>query len=208
VTDHLARLWLATLERVVSRAAHEVKDALNGVSVNLEVVRSRAADPAAAKGERGVLPFAEAASSQFEVVTGRVEALLHLSRPAPEPADVAVTLRHLAALLVPAARTDGWQLRVTGHERAAPSSAPASAVRLALGSALLAFPGTGSVECRLETGSDTVVRFSHESAGAPSIDPAVASAVAPYAIRTERSDNDLILAFPGYPPSSPNGSTV
>jgi len=34
-------LWLDTLQRICTRAAHELKGALNGVSVNLEVVRSR-----------------------------------------------------------------------------------------------------------------------------------------------------------------------
>ena len=40
-------LWLLTLQRAVGRASHDVKDALNGVSVNVEVVRSRAARPEA-----------------------------------------------------------------------------------------------------------------------------------------------------------------
>ena len=43
-------LWLRTLEEVVNRAAHEVKDSLNGVSLNVEVVRSRADRPGAAEG--------------------------------------------------------------------------------------------------------------------------------------------------------------
>ena len=34
-------LWLDTLQRICTRVAHELKGALNGVSVNLEVVRSR-----------------------------------------------------------------------------------------------------------------------------------------------------------------------
>src|SRR5437762_998561 len=35
-------LWLAVQQEICGRAAHEIKGALNGVSVNLEVVRSRA----------------------------------------------------------------------------------------------------------------------------------------------------------------------
>ena len=36
-------LWLAMVQRLMGRAAHDVKDSLNGVAVNLEVIRSRAA---------------------------------------------------------------------------------------------------------------------------------------------------------------------
>ena len=63
-------LWPAALQRALARAAHDVKDALNGVSVNLEVVRSRASradTPASA-----VAPFAEAAAQQLERLTARL----------------------------------------------------------------------------------------------------------------------------------------
>ena len=38
-------LWLAVVQRLMGRASHDVKDSLNGVAVNLEVIRSRAARP-------------------------------------------------------------------------------------------------------------------------------------------------------------------
>jgi hypothetical protein len=41
--EHLSALWLATLQRVTDRVAHEIRNALNGVAVNVEVVRTRAA---------------------------------------------------------------------------------------------------------------------------------------------------------------------
>ena len=64
-------LWLRTLQTVVDRAAHEIKDALNGVSLNIEVVRSRSrrADVAAAD----LAEFATAAGSQFETLVERTE---------------------------------------------------------------------------------------------------------------------------------------
>jgi hypothetical protein len=34
-------LWLGVLQQISARAAHEMKGVLNGVAVNLEVVRSR-----------------------------------------------------------------------------------------------------------------------------------------------------------------------
>ena len=41
--EHLSALWLVTLQRLTDRTAHDIRNALNGVAVNLEVVRSRAA---------------------------------------------------------------------------------------------------------------------------------------------------------------------
>ena len=78
-------LWPAALQRALARAAHDVKDALNGVSVNLEVVRSRAsrADaPASA-----VAPFAEAAAQQLERLAALLDAVLALGRSERGPAD-------------------------------------------------------------------------------------------------------------------------
>ena len=60
-------LWLAALQRALDRAAHDVKDALNGVSVNLEVVRSRASRADAAAS--AVAPFADAAAHQLDRLT-------------------------------------------------------------------------------------------------------------------------------------------
>jgi len=200
VTD-LDALWLARLQQVVDLAAHEVKDALNGVVLNVEVTRSRAGNvelPAAAIG-----PFAEAASAQVETLAQRVESLLFLARSQRGQADVGVTLRHLARLLVPAARADGGQLVVEGEGQLAPTSAPPVAVRLALaagllavatpntrGSCVLAAPGAG------EGDSGAVVRFSHESAGACTMDPVTVAALAGHAVRIERSDKDLAVVFP------------
>lgn len=202
MTD-LDRLWLTTLEEVVGRAAHEVKDALNGVSINLEAVRSRVSR----KGSNveSVSGLADAAASQLEVVIARTEALLFLARPHRPPTtlpDVALTLRHLAALLVPAARSDGGSLEVEGYEKPVQTGAPAQAVRLALAAGLLGFGLKARGRCRLEGGNDEsgrepVVRFSHESAAACSLDPAVAQALAMHNIRTERSGPDLNLWFPG-----------
>jgi signal transduction histidine kinase len=202
VTD-LDRLWLSTLEEVVGRAAHEVKDALNGVSINVEAVRSRASR----KGSdvESVAGLAAAAANQLEVLTARTEALLFLARP-HRPAigspDIALTLRHLAALLVPAARSDGGSIQVEGYEKPVQTAAPAQAVRLALAAGLLGFGQKDRGRCSLEggnreSGQEPVVRFSHESAGTCSLDTVVAKAIAMHNIRAERSGPDLNLWFPG-----------
>src|SRR6266536_1097620 len=94
--EEVGALWLATLQRALARASHDVKDALNGLSVNLEVIRGRAAkagEPAASVGQ-----FADAAGQQLERLTTLIEAVLALGRPERDPVDVAVTLRRVATL--------------------------------------------------------------------------------------------------------------
>lgn len=192
-------LWLATLQEVVGRAAHEVKDALNGVSLNLEVIRSRAGRPETAAS--ALTSFATAAADQFELLAVRTEALLFLvrpHRPASGQPDVGLTLRHLGSLLVPATKSDGGTLEVTGAEHSVPSSAPAAAVRLVLAAGLMAVTRAGGASrCALERGAEIVVRFSHESAANCVLDPAIAAAVAEHNIRTQRSNGDLVIVFPG-----------
>jgi len=195
VTDSLDTLWLRTLEDVVNRAAHEVKDSLNGVSLNVEVVRSRAGR-AGASGD-GLASFATSAAEQLELLSTRAEAVLFLARPAREPADVAAVLRHLAALLTPAAKADGKRLVVDGYGRSAPTSAGAQATRLALAAGLLGLIREGSpARCTLECHGESVVRFSHESAATCSLESAVAAAVAQHKIHIDGSGSDLILRFP------------
>src|ERR1700737_4723121 len=87
-------LWLATLQRALARGSHDVKDALNGVSVNLEVIRSRAARPDTLASS--VAPFAGAAGQQLERLTTLIEAVLALGRAEREPADVGIALRRIA----------------------------------------------------------------------------------------------------------------
>lgn len=198
MTD-LDTLWLATLQEIVGRAAHELKDALNGVHLNLEALRSRSGRPGATMTD--IAGFATSAGDQMESLSARTESLLFLTRShgaASGPADVAVILKHLATLLVPATRADGGTLAVEGYQRLAPTAAPAQATRLALAVALLGLTKEGGTSrCRLEEGAEPVVRFSHESAATWSFDPAVARAVAKHQIRTERSGPDLLIVFPG-----------
>jgi hypothetical protein len=188
-------LWLRTLEDVANRAAHEVKDSLNGVSLNVEVVRSRASRP----GSDGqvLAAFATSASEQLELLTVRAEAILFLARPPREPADVALALKHLAALLIPAAKADGKRLVVDGYGRSAPTAARAQATRLALAAGLLALLRSDAAgRCSLDLDGETVVRFSHESAAACTLAHEVAAAIEHEHIRIEHTGSELILRFP------------
>jgi len=129
-------LWPAALQRALARAAHDVKDALNGVSVNLEVVRSRAGRPDAPAS--AVAPFAEAAAQQLERLTALLDAVLALGRSERGPADVGVTLRRVAALC--SASNASSDARVTVRDALvgdAHTSVATDAVRLALIAPLL-----------------------------------------------------------------------
>ena len=129
-------LWLAVLQRALGRAAHDVKDALNGVSVNLEVVRSRASRTDAAAST--VAPFAEAAAQQLERLTALLDAVLALGRSERGPVDVGITMRRVAALC--SASNAASDARVTVREALvddARTSVAIDAVRLALTAPLL-----------------------------------------------------------------------
>ncbi|HKH92743.1 MAG TPA: hypothetical protein VKA54_13135 [Gemmatimonadaceae bacterium] len=193
-------LWLAALQRALGRAAHDVKDALNGVSVNLEVVRSRAsrADaPASA-----VAPFADAAAQQLERLTTLLDAVLALSRSERAPADVGITLRRVAAVC--SASNASADARVTvrdGRIDDARTKVPGDAVRLALAMPLLdAVVGRKgetreAVVCELEGDDEAVVV--RLLADRPIAMPADAADVLRAAgVRWTESANDLSLIFP------------
>jgi len=193
-------LWLAALQRALGRAAHDVKDALNGVSVNLEVVRSRASRPEAPAS--AVAPFAEAAAQQLERLTALLDAVLALGRSDRAPADVAVTLRRVAALC--SASNSSADARVTVREAVvgdARTSVVADAVRLALVAPLLdAVAGRkgevrDAVVCELTgEGESLAVRL---LADRPIFMPADAADVLRAAgVRWTESANELSVVFP------------
>jgi len=141
-------LWLEMLQRLCGRLAHELKGALNGVSVNLEVVRSRCeqpSTPAAAVGK-----YANAASDQLGVVIAMTDALLALGRPERDTVDVGIVIRRIESLVGPAARADSRRLEVDpGVADLGPTSARGNAVRLAISAVLLgATAASAHVVCR------------------------------------------------------------
>jgi hypothetical protein len=140
LTDpRLAALWLHALQRLADRAAHELNNALNGVVVNLEVVRARTR-PGEDPGR--VVPFAEAAVEQAEGATALAGALLALVRtPRPgAPVDAAVVARQVETLLAPAVAHRGVRVWLEASDPAPVTgdpSPPPLAVRSAIALALL-----------------------------------------------------------------------
>lgn len=106
-----ATLWLACLARLADRAAHELKNPLNGLALNLEVVRSRSAR----LGVEGsaLTVYAVAAASELERTIPLIDALLSLARPSPFPVDLHTALRPLATLYEAIARAAGGSLQIS-----------------------------------------------------------------------------------------------
>ncbi len=172
----LAALWLDCYERLAAAAAHEVNNALNGVAMNLEVVRLRAAPGADAAR---VAPFAAAAAAEHEATVALAGALLALGRAARDGAavDVAAVLGHAAAVIGAVARHRGVAVRVGpagGALAGAPrTSAPARAVRLAVCAAVdaaAAAAGERAAPAGLPDGDPgRVVWCNVESSGGPTL---------------------------------------
>ena len=191
-------LWLDALQQVVGRAAHEIKGALNGVCVNLEVVRGRAANQATAPAF-GLTRFAEAAALQLDALVAMNEALLALARRPRDVADVLATASQLIALLAPVARADGYLLEIAGAPTngGGATSAPAAAVRLVLASAMLrALDRRTATTCRVDAADGMVIRVECADGSTIELDPPVAQAAADAGIRIEAGPGGLSLAFP------------
>jgi len=78
VTDDSARAKADALDvvrEIIRRAGHEIRNALNGVAVNVEVVRSRVAREG---GATEIASFAERAGAQIEEATALTNGLLSL----------------------------------------------------------------------------------------------------------------------------------
>jgi hypothetical protein len=198
-------LWLETLQQINGRASHEVKGALNGVAVNLEVVKSRAARSDAVAS--AVAPFASSASDQLELVIEIADALLQLGRAPREPVDVGATIRQLVAILGPAARSEGGSLRVEESAPGTPSTgvcARGNVVRLTIGAALLAAlrregqTRCCQVRCRVDVGEETVIvieRVDEAPAERLQFDPEIVVVATENCVRVQLEEQAISLAF-------------
>ncbi len=190
-------LWLATLQVICRRAAHEIKGALNGVSVNLEVVRSRASKPDALAWAVG--KYADAAADQLDAVIAMTESVLSLARETPSSPDLGVVVRRVLDLLSPVAKADGRQLQASGSlEDLGKTSAAGSAVRFAIGRCLLAaVDASHDARCSPDLASDgAVVRIESLDGATLSVDDDVVAAAASAGIRIQAVSSVISISFP------------
>jgi signal transduction histidine kinase len=200
--EDVGALWLQTLQRAVGRASHDVKDALNGVSVNLEVIRSRSARadaPASA-----VAQFGEAAAHQLERLTSLTEAVLALARADRQPADVGVTLRRVATLCdASASSADAAVVLVGEVTGSALTRVHGDVVRLAITAPLLEIVAGADrwqrateVTCTIGSDDDTICVVITAPDRRAVMPKSVADAVRGAGVRWTEGERDLSLAFP------------
>jgi hypothetical protein len=192
-------LWLETLGVLCDRVAHEVKGALNGVVVNVEVVRSRSEKPEVTGAS--LHQFAQSAAGQLEAVIAITEAMLALMRPPRRPLNVAQTARNVEALIGPAARADDKTVEMRGIlDSLGATSADADVARLVIGAAFIAAVDASSVVvCSGTPGADAAVLCweCQESNGTfPAIDSAVLSLAASEGIDVQGEGSRLSITFP------------
>lgn len=104
------RLWLSTLQRLAEGVAHELRNALNGVAVNLEVVRSRSTRDGVPA--TSLAHYAGSASDQLESVIAMAEALIALNRAPQAPIAAARIADQLLALIRPPLAANGGSARL------------------------------------------------------------------------------------------------
>lgn len=184
---------MAALQALVSLVAHDFRNALNAVAVNLDVVRGRLARGAEAPA---IAPFAATAVAQFEAVSAAAEALLALSRSEPPgPADVATVTARVARLLT--VRADGVARLTLPSSGPAPTSVPPEVVRaLVAHSVLSALATGGAAACEITVADGILLRVSGAESASPVLDPGLVAVASSFAVAVATRDHAIELRFP------------
>ena len=190
----LDALWLRCQQRLVAQVAHDLKGALNGASVNVEVVRGRAGRPETPAAN--LLRYADAASVQLGVVIRMATALLSIGRGVRGSAEVSAIVRQLVGLLEDTLASDGARLDLAiDGGLAGETSAPPSAVRLAIGEALLSVVlKKRDVAVRVRAAATPTVEI--RSASSVEILPDVGRALADAGIKIKMDGHGISMVFP------------
>ena len=190
-----ARLWLDAMHAIGRPLAHEVKNALNGLSVNLEVVRSRASVPEAQAV--GITRFAEAAAEQLGVVTAITESLLDVVRPAPTAAGLVPLVERLAVLLRAIARPDGGDVRVEAPGEAVPTALDGAELRAVVAGLLVgAFDPAARLSCEVGGGIEPTLRLARDGVALPDLPDDVRRVAARAGVRLELHPASWTATFP------------
>jgi signal transduction histidine kinase len=191
----LDALWLRCQQRLAAHVAHDLKGALNGVSVNIEVVRGRAEDPNTHIS--AVQPYSVAASEQLAIVIKMATALLSIGRAVRGSAEVSTVMRQVVALLEDTLKSDGAKLElVVEGGVAGATSAPPSAVRLALTEPLMsAVVQKQDISVRVRATVEPIVEI--HSKASFEIFPDVGKALADVGIIVNTDGHGISIVFPG-----------
>jgi hypothetical protein len=201
VTDSGSALWAEAFQVLANHVAHDFRNALNGVAVNLEVVRGRSARGAEAAA---IAPFAATAAAQFELATAGAEALLGFARPEPAPADVAAVVTRLSRLLALRGAGGGGGGGVHINDESdgrARTSAPVELVRAAVARSVLAALADGdAIVCEIGVDDGIFLRVTGATGVPPLPDPEIVAIALAHGVRIVVSEEFLELRFPAVDP--------
>jgi signal transduction histidine kinase len=187
-------LWLGALGRLAGRAAHELKNPLNGLALNLEVVRSRSARAGAEAGS--LAPYAAAAVGELERTIPLVEALLSLARPLSNPVDLRATIQPFLVLYGAIARAGGGSLEVVYDAEQVFVTVDGDTVRALLAEALDVTVGANlEVAGRISDSEGSISIRLVGGAGRP-IASRMEALAAEHDIQLNSDEDETLLLFP------------
>lgn len=195
MTASVDELWLRSFQKLTTHIAHDLKGALNGVSVNLEVVRARSERETTTGPD--VHKFAVSATEQLAVVIRSTTSLLSLGRPARGAVEVSAVAKQITALLADMKAAEGGKLEVVVEGGlAAETSAPLNAVRLVIAEAIsTALSGTSQVAVRVRGLPTPAVLV--RPATDPGFPPETVAALKAVGISMHMDGHGISIAFPG-----------
>jgi hypothetical protein len=192
-----AGLWLGALRALVGAAAHEIRNPLNGVALNLEVLLTRSRRQGMPAEE--LTGFASAATDDLRKAISLVDALLEVNRLLPMPAQLTAALQPVAVMAEAVASARGGSLTVSFPDQLAPAvKLPGDAVRGALAAALLPGALAGAAMCCLvvyEPG-EVIVSIETETMLASPPDDEAGAGIAACGIGLELAPHAIKLRFP------------
>ena len=185
-------MWAQTLQSLANVVAHDLRNALNAVAVNLEVVRSRSARGAEASA---IAPFAATAATNFDTAAVAAEALLAFVRPEPGRVDIAALVARLARLL--AVRPGpGLQVVDLSDGRAATAAPPDIARTAVARSVLAAVVADDAAACEIGVDDGIFLRITGATRVLPPPDSDLVAAAAEQGIRITPRERSIELRFP------------
>jgi signal transduction histidine kinase len=200
--EEIDRLWLAALQRLAASVVHELRNGLNGVAVNVEVVRSRA-------GREGVPAtalegFATSAADQLQQVIALTEAMVALSRPVAQPAAVARYADQVSTLVRAPLVASGGTLDLV-VEGEGTTRVPADAARLLVAAAFQSAveatqgdkgDGVRQLRCKVRPAEGVELAVEGRFDAPPRLSPEVERVAGALGVRAQGTASGITLTFP------------
>jgi len=191
-TAHVSALWLDEFGRLTGHVLHGLRNGLQGVGINLEVIRSRSEVGSATAADLRV--FAANAARQFEDVSAQVEALAFLSKDVPGDAEIDATMRAIVTLLNAGGDT---RVQLDGGAPQAKAAVSHIAARLIITHVIMSAAKTGSaVSCALVSARPVTAELRMTPAMTPVLDQEVLTVARALHIRIAANASAVTVTFP------------